>query len=541
MSSRTEPLDPSPLARPRAAARPRAIRAIRASWVLGWAGLVAAAFAHRDLLRFRPRTTLAVPLTADVENWFFEPSDTSPALVLVLVLWLLWRRRGRLARTAGSRAIPGLSLGLFGLGIATFYWAIRTGAPELQAPSLLLNILGVAHAFGGVAALRIAAVPAAFLVFAVPLPAPLLNEVVWKFQIWTADYSGFLLHLLGQPAFVSGDQILQSDKAFQIIESCSGLRSIETLTMLAVLMVDLFQRRRWHAALLLLAAPPVAFVMNGFRALTLMFNPHSDIASVHNLQGIVMLLGGVLLLYAFDGLLGRLLPHREPPAPGRPRRSRARGAGARIAWGGTLATVGALAGLSLLPAWSLEIAPLPQLSDQLPRELAGFESRDLETDRIFLGQVGFSQILHREYSGDGARVDVFVARAAQRLRGRSFHSPKTLVPGSGWIVEERDRRRIGGRDVDVRVVRRGTRRLLAFHWREATPGLAAETLRTVAALDASPWRREEAPVVVRLTTPIAARSGSRRAAEAHLTEFVEHIDPYLEAMSLGVRDSPGGG
>jgi EpsI family protein len=514
--------------------------------VLAWVGLVATALAHRDLLRFRPRTTLAVPLTSDVENWFFEPSDTSPALVLVLVLWLLWRRRGRLARTAGSKAVPGLSAGLFALGLGVFFWAVRTGTPELQALSLLFNTLGVAHAFGGVAALRIAAVPAAFLVFAVPLPAPLLNEVVWTFQIWTADYSGFLLHLLGQPAFVSGDQILQSDKAFQIIESCSGMRSIETLTMLAVLMVDLFQRRRWHAVLLLLAAPPVAFMMNGFRALTLIFNPHSDIASVHNLQGIVMLLGGVLVLYALDGLLDRLLPHRDPPAPARPGPGISGTARLRIAWGGSLAAVAGLLGLSMLPVWTLAIPPGPQLSDQLPRELAGFQSRDVATDRIFLGQVGFSQILHREYAGAGARVDVFVARAAQRLRGRSFHSPKTLVPGSGWIVEEGERRQIGGRAVDVRVVRRGTRRLLVYHWREGTRGLRAETLRTVAAIDASPWRRSEVPVVIRLTTPIAARSGSLEAAEAHLGAFLERIGPYLAPMSLGAMPpgevgSPGGG
>jgi exosortase len=488
---------------------------------------VAAAFAHRDLLNYRFRTTLAVPLSADVENWFFEPSDTSPGLVIALVLWLLWRRRRRLARAVGSPGAPALTAAFFGVGLATFFWAMRTGAAEIQALSAFFNTLGMAHAFGGGAALRIAAVPAVFLVFALPVPAPLLNEVVWKFQIWTAEYSGFLLQLLGQSAFVSGDQILQSDKVFQIIESCSGLRTIETLTMLTVLMVDLFRRRGLHAVLLLAAAPPVAFIMNGFRALTLIFNPHSDIASVHNLQGIVMLLAGVLLLYALDGGLDRMLTSRAPkPA------SRAAGGVPRFAPALTFGVLAALVALSFLPAWALDRPPKPHLVDLLPRQLDGYDSRDLETDRIFLGQAGFSQLLHREYQREGWKIDVFVARAGLRLRGRSFHSPKTAVPGSGWIVEGSEVREIQGRSVLIRVVRRGTRRLMIYHWREGSSGWLEETLRTVLALDASPWAREGSPVVVRLMAPVAARPSSRRATESRLAAFLAQIAPHTGGMVL---------
>jgi len=525
LSSRPESLETAP---------PPAAQAIRARrWALGLnpgllAGLalVTAAFAYRDLLNFRFRTTLAVPLTTDVENWFFEPSDTSPGLVLALVLWLLWRRRGRLARAVGPGATTPLTATFFGLGLATFFWAIRTGAPEIQAVSALFNTLGVAYVFGGAAALRIASVPAAFLVFAMPVPAPLLNVVVWTFQIWTAEYSGVLLHLLGQSAFVSGDQILQSDKVFQIIESCSGLRTIETLTMLTVLMVDLFRRRGLHAVLLLVAAPPVAFLMNGFRALTLMFNPHSEVASIHNLQGIAMLLAGVLLLYALDGGLARVLAN-DPPL--RPRRQP--GGIPRNAVRGTAALLAALVGLSFLPAWQIERPRLAHLVDQLPRELGGYTSKDVETDRIFLGQAGFSELLHREYAHEGWRIDVFLARAALSLRNRSYYSPKTAVPGSGWIIEESRTRELEGRSVQVRVVRRGTRRLMIFHWREGSPGLARETLRTALALDGSRWHREQAPVVVRLMAPVSARPGSREATEARLTAFVTELAPHAASMT----------
>src|SRR5262249_33867783 len=152
---------------------------------------------------------------------------------------------------------------------------------------------------------------AAVLVFAVPIPAPLLNYIVWHLQIGTADFTGLLLQMVGVPVLVSGDRILLREGLFAIIETCSGLRSIETLALLSILMIDLFGRRGVHAAILLLISPIVAFLINGLRCLGLIFNPHADIESIHSLQGILMLLGGVLLLYFIDGLLERVIPEPE--------------------------------------------------------------------------------------------------------------------------------------------------------------------------------------------------------------------------------------
>ena len=492
------------------------------------------AFAHRGLLTLRPRTALAAPLTTEVENWFFEPSDTSPALVVALVGWLLYRRRGRLMRTVGRPGAPWLTVLLLGTGLAIFVWALRTDAREIQALTVLFEVLAAAHAFGGTAALRIAAVPAVFLVFALPLPSPLLNAIVWKFQIWTADYAGFLLHLIGQSAFVSGDQIYQSDQTFQIIETCSGMRTIETLAMLAVLMVDLFGRRGWHAVLLLLVSPFVAFWINGFRALALIFNPHSDVAAIHNLQGIVMLLGGVLVLYFIDGGLERVLPQRPAPRPPRVASQPGDRGGLRR-WGAAAASVLLLIALSLgVSRWQLPLNRPGDPASLIDAALEGWRGRDAKTDRIFLGQTQFLHTLHRQYRYRAQPVELFVATGVRSSRYRSFHAPKTALPGSGWIVEAHVTRVLAGRQVEELQVRRGTRRLLIHHWREGTAGLGAEAVRTALALDVSPYRRADHPVVVRLTTPIGPSPRALAAGRERLREFTRQIQPALQHLS-----SPG--
>ncbi|HEY5657831.1 MAG TPA: EpsI family protein, partial [Myxococcota bacterium] len=503
------------------------------SWAWGALCLALAAVAYRGLLGLRPDRAPH----ADVANWFFEPSDTSPLLVLGLALWLAFRRWGRLRQLPARGGHPAVSALLLASALLAFAWALRSQAPDLQALSLLLLALGAAHLLAGAGGVRAALLPALFLVFCIPLPAPLLNHVVWAFQLWTAEFAGALLSAIGLPAVVSGDQILLPDSVFAVIETCSGLRSVETLTMLALLMADLFRRHGAHTLLLLAAAPPIAFAINGVRAAALVVNPHSDIATVHDLQGVAMLLAGVVLLYAWDGALERLGISRG-------------GAGARVgnatAEGSPpvarrLAVVTLLlacaAALSLwLPPWPMEPVERPALEDAIEQQLGGWRAREhIETDWMFMGNTAFGRSLHRRYVRNAEQVELFVGTWDHDRRFQSAFSPKTALPGSGWLVEGQSTIRLGGREVEARVLRKDARRLLAVHWYEEASGLGVETLRALLALDRGPLRRPYTPVVVRLATPFSGAPEELRAVEARLADFAAALEPGVKKLF-----SPGG-
>ena len=99
-----------------------------------------------------------------------------------------------------------------------------------------------------------------------------------------------------------------SGKIFQVIESCAGLRSIETLMMSAVVYAEIFGRRGPHALILVVAAPLLGVLVNLIRVLSLVASPFSNIDPVHTLQGIAMIVVGVLLIAFLDFLLDKLLP-----------------------------------------------------------------------------------------------------------------------------------------------------------------------------------------------------------------------------------------
>ena len=492
------------------------------------AGVLLAAFAYRDFLVFEPNRAIPDP----VERLLFEPSDTTPALIVALALWLLWRRRERWQSLPGGSGRLWLTLPLLALGAAILVWARLTGAHDLFALSLLASGLGLASLWKGVAGVRLLLLPAGFLLFALPLPPAFSNAVIFRFQLWTAELVGGLLYLFAMPARVVGESILRSDFTFAVVEGCSGLRSVVTLSMLAVLMVDLFRRHGLHAAVLVLAAPVVAFGLNAVRAIALIVNPHSALAAVHIAQGVAILLCGLILLYALDGLLARLIP----PAAGRAAPSAPPPVAPGHA-GATLLVLAVLAGLSVAPAPWVTREPVPlALPYRFDRQIGEWTTSPLQTDRLFLGSVTFRESLSLRYHRDGESVDLFLGIGDRAQRFTSPLSAKTELPGSGWIVDERGKASLepDQRAVDALVERSATRRLLVYHFRDGSAALLPEALRSLSAVDATPWSQIRDPLVVRLATEIGGPGeGERRQAEARLQRFWLSLRGDLEKL---IRD-----
>ena len=494
------------------------------------------AFTYRDLLTVRLRHGAAV----EIENWFFVADETSPAIVVAMAGWLLFRRWSRLRKLPPATSLGSLVAGLAAAAGAAFVvgWSIFTASADLLAASLSMAILAFAAILRGAAGARLVFLSAFLLWFAVKIPGPLLNEIAFRLQLLTAEYTGTLLYLAGMPALVSGEQIIRASARFAVIENCSGLRSMETLSMLAVLMIDLFHRRGSHAVLLVALAPLVAFFVNGFRVVLLVVNPHSEVAAIHNLQGIAMLLGGLFLLYGIDAGLGRVLPAK-----------RQRGGGAREA--GTASRIPSphpdvnvrpplvtaiLVGTAVIsiavPIYGQASPIFASIHLALPRILGPWEGHDLPMEDTFLGLIAMRQHLFRRYTGpEGERVKLYVGLGNHTRASRGPFSPKTALPGSGWVVEEDTVVERGETTLAVRVVRSRGQRRLVYHWVEGSAGFIAEASRVALALDQSPWRRQRDSVVIRISTALESGDPASRArAEDLLQSFQQILLKPLEEL-----------
>ena len=477
-------------------------------------------------------------LALQSEEFFFEANEAAGAPVLVLAFWLLYRR-SHYADLLLGRGAAALGIPVLATAAALYAWGHYTGAPDIQLASVIGILTGSVLMLGGPAALRAYWVPILFLGFALPLPPVLLSASIFPIQLLTAEYAGLILNAIGVESLVQGDQILRPENTFIVIETCSGIRTIVTLTMLTVLLIDLFERRGWHALTLLVLAPFVAFLTNGIRVVTLVLNPHSSIHSIHNLQGIIMLLVGLTMIYGLDVLLERLFGNADTFAEsdGHAEASSSRAAArSRIPQlFSVLAVLLAMLGFDHFGSTWEPKGGLDEMPDQLLVRVFGEHSRPIKPDFQFRGSVRYLAHADRQIRIEGEPLVVFLGIGNEQLRRHTLLTKRLAWPESGFVPVEESIVSLAangeGPEVRRMILRRGARRMLSYSWYERAGSLATEWARQAAALDRSPFVRSEHMLAIRIAAPIRRGEASTEQAEARIRAAWAKLGPALEGYA----------
>jgi exosortase len=73
------------------------------------------------------------------------------------------------------------------------------------------------------------------------------------------------LQLISLPVYREGNIIFLPHTTLEVVEACSGIRSLVSLTALAVVFSYMTQRTFWKQGMLVVSAVPIAMVVNAFR------------------------------------------------------------------------------------------------------------------------------------------------------------------------------------------------------------------------------------------------------------------------------------
>ena len=198
-------------------------------------------------------------------QWVGSPDAAYGAILAGVALLLFWQDRSRLAPRLplADNSFAGLVLIVGGLlaYLAGFFAAdlFTTRA------SFVVVLAGLLWFVSGPAALRTALTPLIFLLLAIPLPELVVTSLTSSLQTVAARTAEVTLGMAGIPVYRDGNVLELPATTLQVVEACSGLRSVVSLASVGILLVWATPGPRSRRAVLLLATVPIAVVINGLR------------------------------------------------------------------------------------------------------------------------------------------------------------------------------------------------------------------------------------------------------------------------------------
>jgi len=289
----------------------------------------------------------ALPLTAAIafayatvlvrlsHDWWTDENYSHGLLIPFIIGYILWSQRAKFASVSPR---PSMMWGGVAVGFALLaLWAGVAGA-ELytQRMSLILLLAGTVTYLWGFQLLRLLFVPLILLFLAIPVPAIIFNKIAFPLQLFASRCAVWSMSLLGIPVLRQGNVIelkpLNSfeTKKLEVVEACSGIRSLMTLITLAVVFAYFTYPRInnnerqgfvswlgsygfWRSAIIVASAVPIAILTNALRVsgtgvLAHYYGTQVADGFFHEFSGWVIYIVAFLMLFAVAWAVDRFRP-----------------------------------------------------------------------------------------------------------------------------------------------------------------------------------------------------------------------------------------
>ena len=252
-------------------------------------------------------------------QWTQDDDVSHGPFVPVVAAYIAWQRRAEFLSTPWKTTYWGLALVAWGI----FQMLVGTLGAELflQRTSLIVTIAGIILFLGGWRILKLAGFPIFLLVFMVPLPKVIYGQITLPLQLFASSCAEQVLTLLNIPVLREGNIIQLTEKTLNVVEACSGIRSLMALSFLGLVYGFFFDEKPWMKWALLVATVPIAILANASRvALTGIlteYDPNLADGFFHLLEGwVIFVVAGTMLFLThklINFVYGRLR-HRTPPS-----------------------------------------------------------------------------------------------------------------------------------------------------------------------------------------------------------------------------------
>lgn len=243
-----------------------------------------------------------------VRGWIASDDNSHGFLILPVASYMLWQQRGTLTAQPVDGSWVGLPLAIFSLFM--FLFAKLGAVVSLYPVSMITFILSTVIFLFGFSMFRQCLFPLFFLFFMVPVPSQIYAALTNPLQFIVTRITVALASMLGVVVYHEGNVIHLTDMTFQVVQACSGLRSIMSMLTLGAIFGYFTLRTPLMRLILIAAGVPIAIAVNIFRVFSMVIaynylKLNLTEGALHTVLGLFVFLLGLLFFILLQKVLAR--------------------------------------------------------------------------------------------------------------------------------------------------------------------------------------------------------------------------------------------
>ena len=493
-------------------------------------------------------------------DWWTDDNYSHGLLVPFVIGYIIWLEFDKL-KTARRKPQNWLGGGFILFALLMLFGGTLGAELFTQRISLVLMLAGIIIYFFGANILKILVVPFALLLLAIPIPQIIFNKIAFPLQIWASQMAVWGIRLFEVASVRKGNviEILPNGAtqiiALEVVEACSGIRSLMTLITLA-LVLGYFTREKsnennpfwknpdvWRTVVLMLSAIPIAIFTNAARVtatgvLSFYYGKQATESFWHELSGWLVYVAALAILLSINFGLKKIkvqsskskvqsdefTVHQSPLTIQK----------------SVLVLVVALFVGGVFINWFAnrsEVQIERQNLTRMPAQLGDWRQKgsDIRFDKQTESVLRTDDYMMREYTLPNNRIaNLYIGYYASQRTGATYHSPQNCLPGAGWEMKQPDIIEIttpNGKTFKANwfVIENGVYKEVLIYWYQGRGrAVASEYEDKINTVWDSVMRRRSDGAMVRVMTsvgnsePEATKAAADLAAQTadQLSEFV---------------------
>jgi exosortase len=235
---------------------------------------------------------------ADMSHGYFVP---------LVAGYIIWQRRQELLAVESKVDWRGLIVVAWG-ALQLFIGALAVEL-FLSRSAFVVTLIGIVWTLCGVQVLRRVAFPLILCFLMVPIPGVVYNSITFPLQLLASRLAEHALDILAIPVLREGNVLDLPNQQLSVVEACSGIRSLLSLTFLCLVYGYFFEKRNWVRVVLFVSTVPIAIVANASRVtltgIMTQVKPEWAEGFFHSASGWVIFMVALVALILFHQLIGR--------------------------------------------------------------------------------------------------------------------------------------------------------------------------------------------------------------------------------------------